>query len=101
MHVAKLLNVPVYVTTQNAKALGDTCSELNIEDAVVKADKSYFSMCVPDVKNKLAAKSSVAIVGIESHICCLQTTLDLLENEHKVYIIRDGISSCNPQEIPV
>lgn len=40
-------------------------------------------------------------MGIESHICVTQTTLDLLANGHKVYILADGVSSCNPQEIPI
>lgn len=58
-------------------------------------------MCVPAVASKLAPNSSVAIVGIESHICVTQTALDLLAAGHRVYIIADGVSSCNPQEIPV
>lgn len=45
--------------------------------------------------------STVAIVGIESHICVTQTTLDLLANGHKVYIIADGVSSCNKGEIGI
>lgn len=40
-------------------------------------------------------------MGIESHICVTQTTLDLLKNGHKVYILADGVSSCNPQEVPI
>lgn len=45
--------------------------------------------------------STVAIVGIESHICVTQTTLDLLANGHKVYVIADGVSSCNKGEIAI
>ena len=40
-------------------------------------------------------------MGIESHICVTQTTLDLLKAGHKVYVVADGVSSCNPQEIPI
>lgn len=46
-------------------------------------------------------KLSAVIVGIESHICVTQTTLDLLREGHKVYILADGVSSCNKEEIPV
>ncbi|KAK3062410.1 hypothetical protein LTR53_019381, partial [Teratosphaeriaceae sp. CCFEE 6253] len=43
----------------------------------------------------------VVVVGIESHICVTQTTLDLLKAGHKVYVLADGVSSCNPQEVPI
>lgn len=40
-------------------------------------------------------------MGIESHICVTQTTLDLLANGHKVYILADGVSSCNREEVGI
>lgn len=43
----------------------------------------------------------VIIVGIETHICVLQTTLDALANGHRVYVVQDGVSSCNPEERPI
>lgn len=45
--------------------------------------------------------SEIVIVGIESHICVTQTTLDALREGHKVYILADGVSSCNKEEIPI
>ncbi|KAJ6263199.1 hypothetical protein Dda_1760 [Drechslerella dactyloides] len=102
LSAASVLSVPVFATTQNKRALGDTVPELlkNLPADTVIADKTLFSMCVPEVLEKLDEKATVTIVGIESHICVLQTTLDLLERGHKVYVVRDGVSSCNPQEIP-
>lgn len=43
---------------------------------------------------------NVIIVGIESHVCVLQTTLDLLAKGYEVFVVRDAISSCNRQEVP-
>lgn len=45
----------------------------------------------------------IALVGIESHICVTQTCLALLKKhpETKIYVIADGVSSCNKEEIPV
>lgn len=40
-------------------------------------------------------------MGIESHICITQTALDLRDAGHKVYVMADGVSSCNPGEVAV
>ena len=57
---------------------------------------------VPEIRSKLAESSlssyQVAIVGIETHICVTQTALDLLADGHKVYVLADGVSSCNEGE---
>jgi hypothetical protein len=44
---------------------------------------------------------SCILVGIESHICITQTAIDLLRAKHKVYVIADGVSSCNKEEVPI
>jgi len=100
---SNVLNIPIYATTQNRARLGETCSELSIPNAVVHADKTAFSMWIPSIAEHFssAAPSEVVIVGIESHICVTQTTLDLLANGHKVYVLADGVSSCNVQEVPI
>lgn len=69
----------------------------------VDCDKTAFSMWTPSISQHFSSTtpSEVVIVGIESHICVTQTTLDLLANGHKVYVLADGISSCNPQEITI
>jgi isochorismate hydrolase len=46
-------------------------------------------------------KLDAILVGIETHICITQTTLDLLQAGHRVYIVADGVSSVNPEERPV
>ncbi|KAK6358306.1 hypothetical protein TWF730_007652 [Orbilia blumenaviensis] len=111
---AKTLQIPIYITTQNRRALGDTVPEIlsllsqePVSNVIINADKSLFSMCTPEVLQKLdenpgvnGEKREVVIVGIETHICLMQSTLDLLERGHKVWVVRDGVSSCNPQEIP-
>ena len=59
-------------------------------------------MLVPDLRFALQTNSNqqyqVAIVGIETHICVTQTALDLLSEGHRVYVLVDGVSSCNAGE---
>lgn len=77
------------------------CSELN-NPPLPTIDKTAFSMLVPELRYTLAERSQVpyqiAIVGIETHICITQTALDLLSEGHRVYILMDGVSSCNAGE---
>ena len=101
LEAAKILNIPIYYTTQLRQKLGETVEELQRSDAIMDVDKSLFSMCLPEVLTKLPPNSSVAILGIESHICVTQTTLDLLLHGHKVYVLSDGVSSCNKEEVPI
>ncbi|KAG4221750.1 hypothetical protein PC116_g29774 [Phytophthora cactorum] len=114
LRAAKILDVPIIVTTQNGTKLGPTVSELQelTADAVVNADKTAFSMLrVPEIAARFPRAdptgaagplpSEVAIVGIETHICVTQTALDLLERGHKVYVLADGVSSCNEMDARV
>nr|POE59240.1 poly(a) rna polymerase cid13 [Quercus suber] len=110
LKASQILDIPVFATTQLRSKLGETCPELGLDapDGVqtkAHADKSAFSMFVPEVQQAFHAlgpeKKEVVIVGIETHICVTQTTLDLLREGHKVYVIADAVSSCNPQEIGI
>lgn len=113
-----VLDVPVYITTQNKARLGDTVSELLSHIApndsqtgnkvIANIDKTAFSMYTDDLvsqyqssTNKTDQNLDAIIVGIETHICVTQTTLDLLQAGHRVYIVSDGVSSVNPEERPV
>lgn len=110
LRAAQTLDIPVFATTQLRAKLGETCPELGLDapggiKTRAHADKSAFSMMVPEVKKALQAlggdKRECVVVGIESHICVTQTTLDLLREGHRVYVLADGVSSCNREEVPI
>lgn len=103
LEAAKILDLPVYVTTQNKAKLGDTVKELEpyVSRAKVDADKTKFSMWIDEISSALPPKSSVAIIGIESHVCVLQTIKDLVSHGHEVYFVADAISSVNMKEKPI
>lgn len=100
---ASKLPMPVYATTQNANRLGATVPSIASYFTTPPWDKTRFSMMengnTPSFH--LPPFSAVALVGIESHICITQTALDLRNAGHRVYIIADGVSSCNRAEVVV
>ncbi|KAH7252177.1 Isochorismatase-like protein [Fusarium tricinctum] len=98
---ANSLSVPVVTTTQTSAKLGPTVPSLAQLLPSKPHDKTRFSMAIPSVTADLPPSSEIALVGIESHICITQTALDLRDAGHKVYVIADGVSSCNPREVGI
>jgi nicotinamidase-related amidase len=97
------LGVPVVVTEQYPKGLGPTVGEIGnrLGPQAQVFPKIDFS-CVRDTAiaagiDALAAKqrNQVVIAGIESHICILQSALDLRASGRDVYVVRDAVSSRN------
>jgi nicotinamidase-related amidase len=107
------LGVPVLATEQYPEKLGATVPEVELPSTAPVIAKTRFSMMVPEVRQWLANGGrssgnatttattttttgpirSVMIVGIEAHVCVLQTALDLLADGVDVHLITDGVSS--------
>ncbi len=91
---ARLMHMPVLATEQYPKGLGPTVAEL-AKRLPERPDKVAFSCCaVPSVVDTLhrEARPKVVVAGIESHVCVLQTALDLLALDFRVYLPVDAIS---------
>jgi nicotinamidase-related amidase len=96
---ASLLEVPVIVTEQYPKGLGNTVPELL---AVIPknnaVDKTVFS-CVaePKFRRQLTMdRSQLVLAGMEAHICVIQTALDLISAGKQVFVAEDAIISRDP-----
>ena len=101
---ARILDVPILVTEQNPSKLGKTCSELDITSASYFTDKTLFSMCTSGLiahLNSMPLKNTVILLGIETHVCVLQTCLDLLDRKINVIVLADSVSSMNRGEIKI
>ncbi|MFM7148755.1 MAG: isochorismatase family protein, partial [Gemmataceae bacterium] len=87
LDAARTLNMTVQATEQYPRGLGPTISELA---AMLpnRPDKTAFSSCgVPSVVENfhLAATPKIVLTGIETHVCVLNTALDLLALDFRVY----------------
>lgn len=94
--VATLLQVPIVATEQYPKGLGPTHPEIARRLATPLPDKVGFSCCsIPQVRDRLSAleRSEVVLVGIEAHVCILQTAQDLLAEGYEVHLVVDAVAS--------
>src|SRR5271165_2123253 len=92
---ARLLDVPVLATEQYPKGLGPTVPEL-AQRLPERPDKVGFSCCaIPNLTEGLRnrGRSRIVLLGIETHVCVLNTALDLLATDFHVYIAVDAVAS--------
>jgi len=94
---ANEFNIPMIVTEQYRKGLGETIPELKdiLPDAKVLEKIFFDAMKEDEIKKAILSnnKKTVIIAGIEAHICVFQTALSLLASECNVIIVSDGIAS--------
>jgi len=94
---AVVLQVPIIATEQ--EKLGDTVPELKalIPDPPIR--KLTFGGCDSlEFMTKLNTirRKTVIMCGIETHICIIQTVLDLLLGHYRVLLVKDATSSHAP-----
>ena len=93
----KELGVPMAVTQQYTKGLGDTVAP--IKEALgefAPMEKMSFSAmgCEEFVAwVKAQGKKTILVCGVEAHICVLQSIIDLLGEGFRVFIVADCVGS--------
>lgn len=96
--VANMLEVPVIITEQYPQGLGETIIDIAQHLGSVRPiAKTAFSACAePKFKARLQRhKSQIILIGLEAHICVLQTALDLIAQGKQVFVVEDAIISRN------
>ena len=114
--LAPLFGVPVWGTEENPPGLGPLVADVRTLCTKVIA-KTHFSACadglldllrppqraggnarsLPKHLQKAPAtgpeRPAVVIAGCETHVCMMQTALDLLDEEFEVYVVTDACGS--------
>lgn len=100
--VANILNVPVLTSEQYPQGLGHTLEELK---AVLPAEgfmeKTHFSCAAePACSEMIDAQGleQVVIIGMETHVCVLQTAIQLKQQAREVFVVADCVSSRSPED---
>ena len=93
----KLHGIPFIVNEQYKKGIGETIPSLReIVDEDPHFEKTTFSCCKNEPTMdaiKAAGKKFVIVAGIETHVCVLQTCIDLLEAGLQPVLVTDCVTS--------
>ena len=91
------LGTPIIATEQYPKGLGNTLGSIVKKNQVQKIlEKTEFSAWLnPIIKQEIIKldKKQVVLIGIESHICILQTALHMIKHGFEVFIPTDCVGS--------
>ncbi len=115
--LARLMEVPVWGTEQNPSRLGENAAELKalcdrtlskmqfsgVEEGLgewlrppVKPVAGNARSLPKHLQKPQAAadeRNTIVVAGCETHVCLLQTALDLLQDEFEVWVVTDACSS--------
>jgi len=95
---ANTLSIPVLVTEQYSKGLGHTdewIADQLPDNAVVCEKTAFCAVGVEEFDQSLSDsnKKQAVLVGMETHICVLQTALGLRKKGYDVFVVEDAVSS--------
>lgn len=99
--VAQRLGVPAMVSEQYPKGIGPTVAVLRgLTFPEQVGEKLHFSCVAAKCLERLpgAERPQVVVVGTESHVCVLQTVLDLREQGKEVFVVAEAVGSRKPSD---
>ena len=97
IQVAQKLEIPIIITEQYPKGLGKTLDEISsITPNIIPFEKISFScMGSEEFVHSIRSlkRTKILLTGVETHVCCYQSTLDLLASGFIVHLISDATCS--------
>ncbi|MGD2075990.1 MAG: isochorismatase family protein [Gammaproteobacteria bacterium] len=96
LRAAAELDVPVLATEQYPEGLGETLPQLrqHYPEAAGCMTKTGFSCCAAEgftATLKTLGRSQVILAGVESHVCVLQTALELKALGFTAFVVADAV----------
>lgn len=99
VRLAKILSIPIMMTTQYSRGLGATVPEVaSLLPDVTAIDKLDFGCFGSDafrsgLKALPGSRNTLLLCGMETHICVMQTALGALNDGYLVHVASDAVSS--------
>jgi len=98
LEASQKLSLPIFVSEQYPKGLGNTVQAIKErlpQNQMIFSKTAFSGYCEPTIKqeiDKMGIETWI-LVGIEAHICVLQTAKDLLDAGMGVVVLNDAVSS--------
>jgi len=96
------LGLPIVVTEQNPGKLGSTVPTVAgaLPEQAPVYDKTRFSAMIEPVRAHLQGwgRDTVLVCGIETHVCVLQSVLDLVAAGYRAAVVADAVGSRRPTD---
>ena len=99
---AKILEIPIIATQHNSKGLGPIIQAIreDLPGDVEPTEKTCFSCCTAAGfernLDRQPDRKQVVMVGMEAHICIVQTASGLRRWGYQVFVAEDAICSRHP-----
>ncbi|QPT39254.1 Isochorismatase family [Oligella ureolytica] len=100
--LAQRLELPMIVSEHCVDKIGGTNQAvMEMASGAQVFQKRSFSAVRDGIikRTRLNDKDHIIVCGMESHVCVLQTCLDLLAAGKEVFLVRDAISSRKPSDL--
>jgi nicotinamidase-related amidase len=96
LRVARELDVPLLLTTQYRRGLGDVVPEVRELATEAPLDKLAFG-CFGDegfrARLRDLGRDQIVVTGVETHICVAQTVLGALDDGYAVHVASDAVGA--------
>ena len=102
LRAAVHLDIPILATEQYPQGLGETLPEIrqHYPASASCMTKTGFSCCAADgfsaALQRLGRKQAI-LTGMETHVCVLQTALELRQIGYQVFVAQDGVCARSRQ----
>lgn len=102
MRAAAEFDVPVMITEQNPAGLGPTIADIAkfANDDMIISKNNFSVVSEPGFLDRLrdTERHQVVVCGMEAHVCVTQTCIELIENQYRVFLVDDAVSSRNKDD---
>jgi nicotinamidase-related amidase len=97
LQVALQLDIPLLATEQYPQGLGHTVPSLRelLPDNAVLQKIHFSAYREPAIAQRLEKinRRQIVVMGTETHVCVLQTVLDLLAAGYQVFVVAEAVGS--------